>query len=107
MLLAYVVVQPADRRFDCEIGYVLAVLLGADQEVGGIGVEPGHGVTGVAPNPEAPVRTLQFDDMADRTVERLRRRRARIGVPQPGHLLDIEQRQGPARRLLETAISIQ
>src|SRR5262249_8783233 len=103
---AHVIVEPANPCLDRELGYVLAMLLGADQKIGSIGVEPRHGVAGVAPYPEAAIRALQFDDMADRAVERLRRRRARIGMPKPRHLLDIKQRQCPARRLLEAAIGV-
>ena len=100
VILADIIVQPGDRRFNRVIGHVLAVLFGPDQKIGGIGVEPRHGVAAVAPHAEAAVRTLQLDHVADRTVQRSRCRRTRIGMPQPRDVLDIEQRQRAARRLL-------
>src|SRR5262249_15749220 len=61
---------------------------------------------GIAPYAETAVGTLQFDNVADRAVERLHRRRPRVGAPQSRDFLDVEQRQVPARCLLETAICI-
>jgi len=106
VILADIIVQPGDCRFDRVIGNVLAVLFGADQKIGGIGVEPGHGVAAVAPHPKAAIRALQFDDLVDRAVEGFRLRHTGIGVPQARDVLDIEQRQSPARRLFETAIGV-
>jgi len=68
MLLTHVIVEPTHGRFDREIGHVFAVLLGAYQKIGGIGVEPRHRVAGIVPHAEAAVGALEFDDMADRPV---------------------------------------
>ena len=106
MLLTHVIVEPTDGRFDREIGHVLAVLLGAYQKIGGVGVEPRHGVAGIVPHPEAAVGALQLDDMPNRAIERLRCRGTWVGAPQSRDFIDIKQGQGPARRLLETAIGV-
>ncbi len=106
VLLADIIVKPGDRGLDHEIWRVLAVLLRADQKIGCVGVEPRHRIAAIAPHPKTAVGALQLDDMPDRAVERLRCRRPRIGSPQSRDVLDIEQGQGPAGRLLDAAVRI-
>ena len=90
MLLPHIIAQPGERAFQRIIGHILAVLLRAQQEIGGIGVEPRHRFLGLGPYAEAAIRALQFDDMTNRAIDRLARVEAGIGPPQPGDRLDIQ-----------------
>ena len=87
------------------LAHRVAGFLGARQEVGDVAGQP-HVAVGRAPDAEGAGGVLHLEHALDGAVDALAHLRV-AGQPDAlGHVVDVEQRQGAARRLLGAAVGI-
>ena len=99
------VLQPVERLVEGLLAHDVAGLLGPRQEVGDVAGEP-HVAVRRTPDAEGARAVLHLEHAGDRAVDALAQGHVGGEPHALGHVVDVEQRQGAARRLLGAAVGV-
>ena len=103
---AHLVAEIVERIAHRLLGHGVALLLGAQQEVRDVGVEPEVAGVERTPEAEAAARGLVAEEARDRVLDPLVERIVVAHAEHLGDVVEIEQRQGAAGDLLGAAIGV-